>query len=509
MESERASQISSRLHHLGLIIPVLIVYVSLAFYQIGHQSLWVDEIISVQVASEQSFFSPVIWFRQSPLYFALLHVWAQLGTSETILRALSVIFGSIAVCLTYIVGVRLINQRVAWIATTILATSPFFIWYSQEVRYITLMIATSLLAMYTFHRALITKSHGWWLSYFLSLILAIASFKTNIFLLPAQGLYLLSSSSHRSSLRKCLACQMVVFTLFAWWINGGQYRELGGAWKGLAHDITVSNETKMLSTGGDRDFELAAVPYTVYTFSTGFSMGPSVRELQVSRSIATLRPFTPLLLALGVLFGVLFIVGLTALWRQPDTGIFLVSWIIVPVIGASLISALTDMAYNVRYVAMALPAYMLILAAGISALRWPVFQISLLATVLLVNGLSLSNYYFDSRYAREDSRSAAQYLESAARPRDMILVVGSKGALRYYYKGESPIVGWSRKDNGDHSSVTKRLQELTRKYDHLWLVEVRPWETDRTGNVKRALGKLYIVKEYQHFAGVKIYSYKL
>ncbi len=151
MESERASQISSRLHHLGLITPILIVYFSLAFYQIGHQSLWIDEVISVKVATGESFFSPVIWFRQSPLYFALLHLWVQLGTSETILRALSVMFGSIAVCLTYIVGVRLFNKRVAWIATSILATSPFIIWYSQEVRYITLMIATSLLAMYTFH----------------------------------------------------------------------------------------------------------------------------------------------------------------------------------------------------------------------------------------------------------------------------------------------------------------------------------------------------------------------
>jgi len=119
-------RIRGLLLHLIPLIPILIVYVSLGFYHIGHQSLWLDEVISVQVATGESFFSPVIWFRQSPLYFGLLHVWTQLGLSEIVLRSLSVAFGGIAVCLTYMLGVRLFNQRVAWIATTILATSPFF-----------------------------------------------------------------------------------------------------------------------------------------------------------------------------------------------------------------------------------------------------------------------------------------------------------------------------------------------------------------------------------------------
>ena len=509
VEVREPYEIRGLMPHLGALLPILIAYFSLGFYQIGHQSLWLDEVISVQVASGEGFFSPVIWFRQSPLYFALLHVWAQLGSSEFVLRSLSVVFGGIAVCITYIMGVRLFNQRVAWIGTTILATSPFLIWYSQEVRYITLMIATSLLAMYTFQRALFTKNRWWWLSYFLSLILAIAAFKVNILLPFAQGVYLLCLPSHRPVLRKWLVCQVVVLTLFGWWINGGQYRELGSTWKGLAHDITVSNETKMLSSGGDREFELAAIPYTLFAFSTGFSMGPSVRELQVSRSIATLRPYAPLILFLGVLFGGLFVSGLIALWRQPEAGMFLIAWIAVPIIGASLISAFTDMAYNVRYVSMALPAYILILAAGIAWFGRPVVRMSLLSIVLLVNGFSLTNYYFEPSYARADSRSAVQYLESAASPQDIILVVGSIRAVGYYYKGDSPIVSWSRKYNNDDLSVTKGLQEITKSHDHLWLVEIRPWQNDPKGKVKATLEGLYTVIHHKHFPGVEIYSYDL
>ena len=80
-----------------------------------------------------------------PLYFRLLHLWANWGTSEFALRALSIIFGAITVGLTYLMGLRFCNRRVAWIAATLLATSPFLIWYSQEVRYVLLMIATALL----------------------------------------------------------------------------------------------------------------------------------------------------------------------------------------------------------------------------------------------------------------------------------------------------------------------------------------------------------------------------
>jgi len=516
VRSEWGKVISSRLQHVNIIIPILIVYIFLAIYRIGNQSMWVDEVVSVQVASDESFFSPVIWFRQSPLYFALLHLWVQLGTSETILRFLSVFFGGVAVCLTYMLSVRLFNQRVAWIATTILATSPFLIWYSQEVRYITLMIVTSLFSMYAFHRALASNRRGWWVSYCCSLIVATAAFVSNMLLPLVQGLFVLFSPSRRYLFRKVFICQFVFFAVFIWWGNGGHLDRIGGRWEKLFNHVTLSSEkvaslqvTERLSSGGDRDFELAAVPYTFFTFSTGFSMGPSVRELQVSRSITTLRPFAPLLVTLAVLFGSLFILGMIALWREQNTGIFLILWLALPLIGCSVISALTDMTYNVRYVSMALPAYIVILSAGIVSFRRPVVQMALLTSVLLVNMVSVSNYYFDPRYARDDARSAARYLQSATGSQDLILVVGNTGALRYYYKGNAPIVSWDKKADGDRRLIRQRLTELARHHERLWLLEIRRWEKDRTGNVKAALEKLYSGLQQQHFPGVEIYAYDL
>jgi len=298
---EENNKIRDWLLHLGILTPILIIYLSLALYGIGQQSLWVDEVISVTVALDESFFSPVIWFRQSPLYFALLHLWVQFGTSEIFLRSLSVVFGGIAVCLTYMMGLRLFNQKVAWIGATIFAAAPFVIWYSQEVRYITLMLVTALFSMYAFERALASDRREWWFFYCCSLIVATAAFVSNVLLPLVQGVFLLCSPVRRHYLRKVLIYQLVFFCVFIWWGNGGQFDRLGGRWEKLFTHITASSEElssrprrERLSSGGDREFEWEAIPYTFFVFSTGFSMGPSVRDLQVSpRSISTLRPYAP------------------------------------------------------------------------------------------------------------------------------------------------------------------------------------------------------------------------
>ena len=108
----------------------------------------------------------------------------------------------------------------------------------------------------------------------------------------------------------------------------------------------------------------------------------------------------------------------------------------MPIIGAFAVASMTTYhVYNTRYVALALPAYLIILAAGSSTLCRAPMQITLFVGLLVVNGISLYNYYFDARYARADARAAAHYLALAAKPGDVILAVGNPIALQYYYGG--------------------------------------------------------------------------
>jgi uncharacterized membrane protein len=514
--SEQTLRASVWRQHFAVLIPILIVYFFLAFYHIDHQSLWVDEVITVRHSDPNAaFLAPERWvYGRGPLHFLLLQLWARWDTSEFALRSFSVFLGGITVGLAYMMAFRLCNRRMAWMSTTLLATSPFLIWYSHEVRYVMLTITTALFAMYTFHLALSAKRLSRWLLYCGGLILAFAASVVNIFLPVAQGLYLVCSPSRRPVLWKWAVCQLLVFALFLWWANDGHVWQLGGYWPKLLVQMTTGGEQlpsfEPPSIGGSREFSVMALPYTLFAYSAGFSLGPSVRELHASRFLATLWPHALILSICTLLFGSLFLLGLAALGRQPETAMFLASWLVVPIIGTLGISALIpSIAYNVRYAAMGLPAYFIILSAGTASFRRPIMQLAFLAAVLLINGLSLANYYYNPRYARDDARSAARYLEAEAHAGDIIVGVGNATALQYYYKGSVPLVSWGKTTFNSQAALIDPLQELSKDHEQVWLVEIRPWEADPEGMVKAALDERHQLMGHKELPGVDIYAYRL
>ncbi|HXH09757.1 MAG TPA: glycosyltransferase family 39 protein [Alphaproteobacteria bacterium] len=515
---EQAHQGITWRQHLVVFGPLLIIYFALAFYRLTHQSLWVDEVASLIDADPNGLF----WARgdwlsgRGPFHPRLLQLWARAFTSEFALRSLSPLLGSIAVCLVYLMSLRLGNRRFALIATLLFATSPFLIWYSQEIRYVILMMAATLFSMYAFERVLSTDRSAWWLLYGCSLILAIGTFMVNVLLPLVQGLYLVRSEARYLVWRKWLVSQLVIVVLFAWWANGGHIGHLGGHWQKLRGSLSTDAEKPhavdpepRFSIGSSREFQAMALPYTFFAFSTGFSLGPSVRELHITRSWPALRSHAVIISSCAVVFGSLLSLGIAVLWRRREAAEFLLIWLVVPVIVILSVSALIpSLVYNVRYAAMALPAYILILAAAIANLRAPVIQAASLTAVLAVNGLSLANYYFDPRYNREDARSAARYLEAATRPQDIVVVVGNPGAFQYYYRGNVPVQRVNRTLVGERSALSERLQRLNAQHDRVWLVEIRPWEADPQETVKAILDAGYHLSAHKELPGVGIYAYE-
>src|SRR5206468_2226369 len=141
------------------------------------------------------------------------------------------------------------------------------------------------------------------------------------------------------------------------------------------------------------------------------------------------------------------------------------------------------------------------------ALRRRVLQATVLAAVLCVNGLALANHYFNPRYAKEDTRAAAWYLESVGDVGDIILVVGSTTALKHYYKGDVPIVTWDRSTTRNQATIVGYLKALSNDHKRLWIVTNRPWETDPKGQVKASLSQWHQITRSKEFAGVEVYSY--
>ena len=491
------------LGHVRSLLPIMGVYLVLAFYGIDHQSLWEDEFFSVERIA-----SPIPIWKDGHgfLYFALLNFWAQLGTSELMLRSLSVLFGAAAVGLFYAVGIRLLDRKSAVIATALVATSPFLIWYSQEARYVTLTLAATLLAMYAFDRAVTDARFRWWIAAGGATLVALFSFLSSLLLPLVQALYLFASPLRRPLLKRWTMCQIVVFAVFAlWFVSGTHFLRAFLEAKSAGEQI-VSNTKVFPFTVDYNQVKPAVIPYTFFTFSAGFSLGPSSRELHADRSLAPLVADAPILVLLSALYGGLLVAGLRALRRRRDSGVLLALWVIVPVLGVFGIAKLLNVYYVVRYVAIAFPAYVMILACGIASFRRAGVQFMLVGAVLAVHGAALANYYFNPRYAREDTRAAAQFLTSRAQSQDLILVVGTVSSLPHYYKGSAPLVPL-RMPEGPRRSPEEQLAELSAGHNRLWLVQIRPWQVDRGGKVKTALDNSHEIIEQHYFSGVDVHGY--
>ncbi len=503
-ERETPNQEHRKGRHWHFLLPILVIYLALACYSLDYQSLWKDEILSVRDASSAA----AIWRKgHGPFYFALLHVWKYVTQSDLGLRALSVLIGAVGVGSFYAAATTLFDRRTTLFGTLLFATSPFVIWYSQEVRYIILMLAMTSLAMYTFRRLADRTGPTPWLTYGGALILAISAFVANVFLPLAHGLYLLWSPSRRQQLKTWLVCMVFVSIPLGIWA-GNKLSKTVEVTTTTADQQNVSINPKKLSRGSAKAFSPVVLPYTFFAFSAGFSQGPSVHDLHQSQSLATVMPYLPTLATLSVIFGVLFIAGFAAVWRQPDVGKFLSLWMFVPLCGVLGMAFITDLGFNVRYAAMALPAYLLILAAGITWFRQRLVQLLLLAAVLCSNGISLANYYANPYYARADARAGGQYLKAVNQAHDAILAVGSTRALTYYLKGDLPFSEINVRDAVD-LDLTAVLQGVTQGHKRLWVIEIRPWERDPKGKIKAALDRMYDRIEQRDFPGVAIRAYHL
>jgi uncharacterized membrane protein len=90
-----------------------------------------------------------------PTYFVLLHGWIGLaGASDFALRFLSVWPSVLAVAIAYRLAVDLGSVRSGLIGALLLATGGFQVWYAQEARMYTWLLATSLCSTWLLWRLL-------------------------------------------------------------------------------------------------------------------------------------------------------------------------------------------------------------------------------------------------------------------------------------------------------------------------------------------------------------------
>jgi len=117
-----------------LLFLIIAVGIFLRIYDLGAESLWLDEATSVRTSAldVKSIVEERAGAGHVPLYFIMLHFWVNLtGTSEAAVRSLSAVFGILAILITYLLGKELFNYKVGLIASLLSSISYFCLLYTS------------------------------------------------------------------------------------------------------------------------------------------------------------------------------------------------------------------------------------------------------------------------------------------------------------------------------------------------------------------------------------------
>jgi len=158
LDDGRSIKTQSDSRYIQILIILTISAFILRFYNLGFNSLWLDEA-STNLISLKSFGD--IWQVvlagefNPPLFYWIEHIIISLlGNSEFVLRFLPALFGVMVIPVIYLVGTEFRNRNVGIITAAAFTFSPFLILYSQEARSYSMMLFFVACAMLFYFKAL-------------------------------------------------------------------------------------------------------------------------------------------------------------------------------------------------------------------------------------------------------------------------------------------------------------------------------------------------------------------
>jgi 4-amino-4-deoxy-L-arabinose transferase-like glycosyltransferase len=180
--------------YLQVLLSVTIIGLLLRFYNLGYNSLWLDEASTYTFASLSL---PGIWEATTggefnpPLFYWAEHILLAFGNNEFVLRFIPALLGVLTIPIVYLIGKEFVDRNVGIIAAAAVAFSPFLIFYSQEARAYSMMLFFVALAMLFCLKSLKTNSLPDWALFGVFSALAFWSHFYAVVLIGALVLYAL------------------------------------------------------------------------------------------------------------------------------------------------------------------------------------------------------------------------------------------------------------------------------------------------------------------------------
>ncbi len=381
-----------------LLLPaIILVGAALRFFQIGRESLWYDELYTIWSSRLplDVLLREVPASGHPPLYYLVGHFWFGLGSGEAWFRMISWSAGVLTILLVYLLGKELISRSAGLWGAAFTAFSPFLVWYSRDATDYSWLVAVSSLSIYFLVRSI---NHGGWINWSLYVLASVAALFSHyyaIVLLMAEFvLYLMIMGPCHRQLKQWLASQGALALVILPWFMAGK-----------SASSYASFHAPAINT-------LNAILMSPLVFVKGYAG-------QIGSGAAAM--VTNEREKMGLIMLLLFIAGLIVLSKQlrralmGKTGLALVLCTMILIVVPVVVRA-QDTAG--RYLALAAPLFMLLLALVISAAPRRIGMVAGAIVLVGLTGLTMSQMLWTHT---DDWRGIMSIIAEEKKPGDNIL----------------------------------------------------------------------------------------
>ena len=478
-----------------LLILCLLIAFALRLYRLDGQSIWVDEGISLHLAT--SSLAEIVSNRAAnihpPLYFFLLKGWIALtGINIYTARFLSAMGSLLQVAVAYAVARRWMGHPAARIAAWLTALSPLSIIYGQEIRayaLLPLVYLTLLAATHELVQKPTSNRRAAWLLLGIVQVIGLHLHYTALFLVAYAGAWATLTfykQKRWADLRRwfttqllaALACLPWLIAIITHWPD--VQARLGTGW-GLTDPIPL-------------DY-LSSQVWVFHLTGLAGAVGQD-----------TARLLAGLVLLLLIL---LLMLRLRQPASRPTAARLTAHWL-VPLGAALLVWTIRSFSHP-RYITLYAPGMILLAAYTISPNQkqrplWPPLPAILAISLILTSLLGLDAYFFNPKFAKDDVRGLARHLETTSGPDDLILIPESDWSLTFVYQGETTV---AMPALADKHKLWADLARWTTQRQHVSLVDYRREIRDWRDSVFFALEKAGTKIARRDFKGLILHTYQL
>jgi 4-amino-4-deoxy-L-arabinose transferase-like glycosyltransferase len=418
-----------RSKYLQLLLVITAIGCFLRFYNLGFNSLWLDEASTLTFATAGSFWD--IWTLtvtiepNPPLFHWIEYIMLSFGNSEFVLRFAPAVIGTLTIPVIYFIGKEFIDENGGLISAAAFAISPFLILYSQEARAYSLLLFFIALSTLFYLYALKSSGYKWWIAFALASSLAFwTHFYTVIFL-----------------------AALIIYTLAIYKLK-------------YIKELIISGIILAISV---LPLGIISIPVLLASKSGGPTFGV--------QGFAVIQETLVQLLGFNILSAMilitLFLIGLTTLFiKEKENGILLI-WILAFTFIASIV-----LSFKIPMVPRYLIFLDIVLVLGI-AYSYKLFyslsqnKIIIYAMIFIIAILSapfLMSYY--SGYSKDDWRGFSKTLSSTTQPGDSIVIVPGYmyQPLNYYYSNATDGTTEYLASNEAELASARALQTKTSYY---------------------------------------------